>query len=143
MTRKLIKLKNELFEYLSLDTIKVLYEDLGEEDSRFYTHDLYIAINTKYKNNELEQMKCLIHEIRHYYQLVVVVLGIDAEPQYNYWKEEFNMKLKPKDEMCKYIEIDAFAFTKYILKDWYGIDYHHHDKNYDYLLSKFINKYYI
>ena len=142
MTERITELTNNLFEYLMLDPIKIIYEDLGEEDSRFYTHDLYIAINSKYKDNELETMKCLIHEIKHYEQLVVVICGEKENPQYEYWKKEFKTKLKPEDELCKYIEIDAFAFTKYILKEWYGIEYHHHDKKYDNLLDLFINKYY-
>lgn len=143
MTKNLITLKNKLFKYLSLDPIKITYEPLGEEDSRFYTHDLYISINEKYKNDEYESMKCIIHEIRHYYQLLVVLLEIDIEPQYRHWKHEFNNKLKPEAELCKYIEIDAFAFTKYILKEWYNIDYHHHNKDFDEILNLFIKKYYL
>ena len=142
MTTKLIKLKDDLFDFLSLEPIEVIYENLELEDSRFYTHELYIAINKNYLNDEYESMKCLIHEIRHYYQLTVVTLDIEAEPQYKYWKEEFNIKLKPEDEMCKYIEIDAFAFTKYILKEWFAIEYHHYDKKYDEILDLFIYKFY-
>ncbi len=59
MTERITELTNNLFEYLMLDPIKITYEDLGEEDSRFYTHDLYIAINSKYKDDELETMKCI------------------------------------------------------------------------------------
>ena len=135
---------NKLFDYLGLESIEIKYEELGEEDSRFYTKELYIAINTKYYNDEFESLKCLIHEIRHYYQLTVVAYEVDMEPQYQYWKEEFKMNnLRPEDSMCLHIEIDAYAFTKYILKEWLGIEYHHYDKNYDVLLEKFIKHYYI
>lgn len=34
------------------------------------------------------------------------------------------------------IEIDAFAYTKYILKRVYKIDYHHYDHLYDEILKK-------
>ena len=144
MTTKLKELKNNLFEYLGLEPIEIKYEDLGVEDSRFYTHDLYISINEKYKDDEYETMKCLIHEIRHYFQLVVVICGEDDNPQYSYWKKEFknSIKLKPEDALCQYIEIDAFAFTKYVLKEWYGIEYHHYDNEYDKILDKFISMYY-
>lgn len=144
MTTNLEELKNNLFEYLELEPIEIKYEDLGEEDSRFYTHDLYISINEKYKDNELEIMKCLIHEIRHYFQLVVVICGEDYNPQYKYWKKELklNIKLKPEDALCQYIEIDAYAFTKYILKEWFNIEYHHYDEDYDNLLDQFIKRYY-
>ena len=56
MTTKLKELKNNLFEYLELEPIEIKYEDLGVEDSRFYTHDLYISINEKYKDDEYEAM---------------------------------------------------------------------------------------
>ena len=138
------ELKNNLFEYLELDPIKVKYEDLGEEDARFYTHDLYIAINNKYINDEFEIMKCLIHEIKHYHQLVVVICEERENPQYEYWRKELmnKIKLKPEDAMCQNLEIDAYAFTKYILKEWFNIEYHHYDKKYDKVLDLFINKYY-
>ena len=70
--------------------------------------------------------------------------GEDDNPQYNYWKKEFknSIKLKPEDALCQYIEIDAFAFTKYVLKEWYGIEYHHYDNEYDKILDNFISMYY-
>ncbi len=144
MTKKLEELKNKLFDYLELASIDIKYAELGEEDSRFYTHDLYIDINNKYINDELETMKCLIHEIRHYFQLTVVICEEDFNPLYKYWKKELTnqIKLKPEDAICQYIEIDAFAFTKYILKEWYQIEYKHYDPIYDGVLDLFIKKYY-
>ena len=138
-------ISNKLFDYLGLEPIDIKYEDLGIEDSRFYTRDLYISINNKYKDNDIELLKCLIHEIRHYYQLICVALNFDLEPQTKIWKEEFKMNRKnmePGEDMCLLIEVDAYAFTKYILKKWFDYDYHHHDSNYDMVLDELINKLY-
>lgn len=145
MNKLLKEVSTKLFDYLGLEEIEIRYEEIPD-DSRFYNHELYIGINNKYLNNESETLKCLIHEIRHYYQLCVVAYQIELEPQYEEWKKEFKLeinKIKPEDSMCLYIEVDAYAFTKYILKEWFDIDYHHYDKNYDQLLDKFIKCYYM
>lgn len=145
MTKLLNEVSTKLFDYLGLEEIEIKYEEI-EEDSRFYNHELYIGINNKYINDEYESLKCIIHEIRHYYQLCVVAYNIDIEPQYTEWKKEFKLdinNIKPEDSMCLYIEVDAYAFTKYILKEWFDIDYHHYDKNYDQLLDKFIKCYHM
>ena len=51
--------------------------------------------------------------------------------------------LKPEDSLCLHLEIDAYAFTKYLLKEWFNIEYHHNDLDYDKTLDIFINHYYI
>ena len=135
------EIQKQLFDYLGLEPLPIKYEEL-EEDSRFYPHDLYISINNKYIDNELESLKCIIHEIRHYYQLVVAY-QVEEEVQYKYWKQEFKMNnLKPEDSLCLHLEIDAYAFTKYILKEWLNIEYHHNDLDYDKTLDIFIKHYY-
>lgn len=137
------KVQKQLFEYLGLEPIPINYEEL-EEDSRFYPKGLCISINNKYIDNELESLKCIIHEIRHYYQLVVVAYQVEEEPQYKYFKQELRMNnLKPEDSLCLHLEIDAYAFTKYLLKEWFNIEYHHNDLDYDKTLDIFINHYYI
>ncbi len=144
MNKLLKEVSTKLFDYLGLEEIEIRYEEIPD-DSRFYNHELYIGINNKYLNDESELLKCLIHEIRHYYQLCVVAYQIELEPQYEEWKKEFKLdqtKLKPEESMCLYIEVDAYAFTKYILKEWFDYDYHHCDEAYDALLTLYINKYY-
>ncbi len=86
---KLLKeVSTKLFDYLGLEEIDIRYEDILD-DSRFYNRDLYIGINNKYIDDVYETLKCLIHEIRHYYQLCVVAYGLEIEPQYNEWAKEF------------------------------------------------------
>ncbi len=137
------ELQNQLFDYLGLKPIEIKYEEL-EEDSRFYIQGLYIGINNNYIDNELESLKCIIHEIRHYYQLAVVAYQVEEEPQYKYWKQEFKMNnLKPEDSLCLHLEVDAYAFTKYILKEWFNIEYHHNNLDYDKALDIFIKHYYL
>ena len=61
------------------------------------------------------------------------------------WEEDFkkNQRLIPEDQvMCMPVEVDAFAFTKYILKEWFNIEYHHYDPTYDALLTIYIDKFY-
>ena len=40
-------------------------------------------------------------------------------------------------------ELDAFAFTKYIMKEWYNINIVFPDIVYDEILTRYINKYFI
>jgi len=44
--------------------------------------------------------------------------------------------------MCEFVEIDAYAYTKYILKKRFDYDYNHHDLAYDKVLGLYINKYF-
>ena len=140
----------KLCDYLRIEYIPVIFEDLGLEDSRYYLKDDYISINNKYLHDELEQKKCIIHEIRHAYQRYItknknIKMVCSNNVLVSLWIEDFKKDYNniPDDEkICLSIEVDAFAFTKYILKKWFNIKYHHYDKEYDILLDKFIEKFY-
>lgn len=135
-----------LTELLGLESIPIKVEDLGEEDGRFYLEGPYIAISDKLIDDKLERLKTLIHEYRHYYQVAVVETNDTSEPLLNEFRDELVNGPKstdPAELMCQYIEIDAYAYTKYILKRVYKIEYHHYDPLYDELLDKFIFYYYI
>ena len=41
------------------------------------------------------------------------------------------------------LELDAFAFTKYIMKNWYNIIVIFPDLEYDEILNRYIDKYFI
>ena len=141
----------KLCDYLGIEYIPVIFEDLGLEDSRYYLKDDYISINNKYLHDELEQKKCIIHEIRHAYQRYCAYNNDSKMICANdllvcMWIDDLMKDYKniPDDEkICLSIEIDAFAFTKYILNKWFNIEYHHYDKEYDKVLDLFINKFYI
>lgn len=138
-----------LCNYLGIDSVPVLFEEM-EEDARYYDVLNYIAINKKYINNKLEIRKSIIHEVKHLHQKHCIShkkakLKFAPIDLINEWESDFkkNQRLVPEDEiMLMPIEIDAFAFTKYILKKWFDYDYHHYDFIYDEILSKYCIKYF-
>ena len=90
-------------------------------------------------------MKCLIHEIRHYYQHICVDYNDTIEPQLESWIEDMKRdyhSLDPSEVICLSIEVDAFAYTKHIMKKWLDIDVIHHDLIYDTVLKAYCKKYY-
>ena len=54
---------------LNIDPIPVVVEEI-EEDSRYYIKEDYIAISDKLIMDEIETIKCLLHELRHIYVLI-------------------------------------------------------------------------
>ena len=66
--RKLIPVSLNLSNYLEVEMVPILFEDITE-DSRLYLKEGYIAINEKYKGDYIECLKSLCHEYRHLYQL--------------------------------------------------------------------------
>ena len=62
----------ELANYLEVEPIPVVIEDMVE-DSRYYVKENYIAISSKLITNEVEALKCLCHEYKHYHQLMQIM----------------------------------------------------------------------
>ena len=147
MLGKLINLSMDVAEVLGIDYLPIMFEEMAE-DSRIYFEEEYIAINEKYKDNFVECAKCVTHELRHVYQVFYVKLFNDAKAKR--MKEELaNMKeLDPNDlnsissYSFKEIEIDAFAFTKWYLKNHLDIEVTHPSKDYELLLSSYMDKYF-
>lgn len=133
-----------LFLTLGIEPIPVIVQEM-EEDARYYVNENYIGISTKLINDEVEVIKCLIHEIRHYYQHICVDYNDTNEPQLQSWindmKKDYN-NLDPSEAICLSIEVDAFAYTKYIMKKWFDIDVVYPDVMYERVLKAFCNKYY-
>lgn len=131
-----------LSNYLEVEPIPVVVEDF-EEDSRYYVKENYIAISSKLITNEVETLKCLCHEYKHYHQLICITHNDTRMPMLEEWKKEFQLT---EEELTNtpilYIEIDAFAFTKFIIDKWFGITIYHPDAIFDELLNKYIQKYY-
>ena len=142
-------LSMRLCNYLEIDSVPVLFEEM-EEDARYYDVLNYIAINKKFIGNELEIRKSIIHEVKHLHQKHCIshkneINKFASIKLIKQWEADFkiNQRLIPLDEvMLMSIEIDAFAFTKFILKEWFQYDYHHYDLIYDELLNIYINKYF-
>lgn len=136
----LYKEELKLCNYLGIEPIPVVVDSI-KEDSRYYIEDNYIVISNKLILDKTEALKCLIHELRHCYQFNCVRNNVDND-LVNTWKEEFaNAHLIEYGAMTT--ELDAFAFTKYIMKEWYNINIVFPDIVYDEILTRYINKYFI
>ena len=123
----LIKLQNEIAEHLGIDRLPIKYEELELDDSRLYLKEEYVAINIKYKDNYLECAKAICHEYRHVFQIFYANL-FDNERAIR-WKKLIpnlvNSSTINKDGsnyVNQELEVDAFAFTKYYLKEYENID---------------------
>ena len=146
---KLDKLNLKLCNFLGIEPVPVVFEEMYE-DARYYNDLDFIAISNRYVFDEIEQMKSLIHEVKHLHQKYCIshknenlkFANLDLIKD---WEDDFkkNQRLIPEDILiCMAIEVDAFAFTKYILNNWFSIDYHQHDLVYDTILDHYIKKYY-
>ena len=146
---KLDKLNFRLCDYLGIEPVPVIFEGIPE-DARYYDKLDYISISNLYVHDEIEQMKSLIHEVKHLHQKYCIShkngkIKFAQNTLIEQWESDFkkNQRLIPLDEvMCMSVEVDAFAFTKYILKEWFDYDYHHYDAAYDAVLEAYINKYF-
>ena len=146
---KLFQYEMMLANYLNVDPIPVVVEDMME-DSRLYIKEEYIALSKECIKNHIEALKAVSHEYRHYYQLQCIRKGINSK-LVNNWKEDFLNPVRVDDPedvaaMTLYgfmtIEIDAFAFQKYALKKFLNIDTHHASLEYDVILDSYIDKYF-
>ena len=119
---KLWPVQLALSDYLGVEPITVIVDDI-EEDSRYYPKEAYIVISSKLIGDEVEAFKCLIHEMKHYQQYMCIIHNITMVPQLEDWKKDFEIncaKVTSYEEMiCLSIEVDAFAFTKYIMDKYY------------------------
>ena len=147
MLGKLITFSMDVAEVLGIDYLPIMFEEMAE-DSRIYFEEEYIAINEKYKDNFVECAKCVTHELRHVYQLFYVKLFNDAKAK-RMKKELANSKeLDPNDLTAvtdysfRETEIDAFAFTKWYLKNHLDMDVTHPSKDYELLVSSYMDKYF-
>lgn len=144
------RLNLKLCKFLGIDPIPIQFEKM-KEDARYYLDLDYIGISDIFVYDEIESIKSLIHEIKHLHQKYCISHK-NEEQKYaseyliKQWEADFKIDRKEMNYeqlQCMTIEVDAFAFTKYILKKWYKYDYHHSDKKYDVILQMYIDKYYI
>lgn len=136
----LYKEELKLCKYLGIDPIPIITNTIIE-DSRYYINEEYIVISNKLILDKTEALKCLIHEIRHCYQFNCVRNNVENE-LVNIWKRELTT-LKQLDYNSSMLELDSFAFTKYIMEKWYNISSIYINIEYDEILNHYINKYFI
>ncbi len=138
-------IQSKLAKHLNIGLIPIVIEEM-EEDSRYYIKSDYIAISSATTHNVVELVKCLIHEYRHYYQKQCITNNslVEKDELLYKWSNDFKTIYKSEEErMCSSIEIDSYAFTKYILNKWFDIKYTHYNKTYDDVLNAYIRKYLI
>ena len=145
----LIDLSYKLCDYLGIEPVPIVFEEMGE-DARYYDELNYIAISSEFIKDSLECKKSVIHEIKHLHQKNAITskdssLIFAPKNLIKEWEIDFkvNQRLLTVNEiMCLSVEVDAFAFTKFILKEWFDYEYHHNDKTYDFLLDIYVKKYF-
>ena len=71
MLSKLFPIHKEIAEFLGMDMIPVICEDI-QEDSRFYYKEQYIVISTRMLEKYSDVVKSLVHELRHQYQALCI-----------------------------------------------------------------------
>lgn len=141
-------LSKEVAEYLKVPQLPIVVEPIPE-DSRIYYKEGFIVLRKDIALNKLEAMKSICHEYKHYYQFLCIKHKKYDEPLLEYYAEGFiymiehgNKNDGTMDYYSLVIEIDAFAFQKYYLKEFCGIETHYPNKEYDKILDKFIKKFY-
>ena len=151
MLLKLMPIHKELAEYLGIEMIPVVCEDI-EQDSRFYLKEQYIAISPLMLEKYCEAAKSLIHEVRHQYQQICINDPYTKEnPELvKFWEEDYPKLFNPliylstngNGYLANVCELDAHAFSKWYLKEKLFIETHYPQFEYDAILDLFSKKYY-
>ena len=128
LTKTFKQLSNEIAEHLGVESLPIKFEDLDDENSRLYTHEKYVEINKKYKENYEETAKCIAHENIGIYSKSSMLDYFKMKDQPD-GKVLFRTQIKPStlnDDCSNYInqelKVDAFAFTKFYLEKYEDID---------------------
>ena len=135
----------KICSYLGVEPIPVVMDDFTD-DARYMIKGNYIIISSRLVDDEIEVKKCLIHELRHYYQLICIEHRIGNELLRKAWIEDLKrdyMRLDQGERLCLSIELDAYAFTKYLMKKMYNLDCPYPVDFYDRLIDEYISKYLI
>ncbi len=146
---KLIKLSEEVSEYLGIDLLPIEYEKLDVDDSILVLKPTpKIIINKKYENDFVESAKCITHEMRHIFQIYWASLMNDKHARI--WKEELaqakssaNINVNSNeynDYSLQAIELDAFAFSQLYLRR-NNIFFKYENKEFQRLVEEYIKKY--
>ena len=140
---KLWPLELTICRDLEIDPIPVLVEEI-EEDSRYYIKEEYIAISSKLIMDEIEAIKCLIHELRHAKQFNCITDENSTHPFKEIWISELIYEasgIPQEEQLGLMIEIDAYGYQKLMLKKLFGIDWHYPNEEYDNVIDSYVDKY--
>ena len=145
LPKTLKKLQQEIADHLGIDPLPIKFEDIGLDDSRLYIKEEYVGINKKYQGSYDEGAKCIAHEYRHVFQIFYCQL-FDTDTARR-WKgllatqiNSTNMSSDGSDYIDQELEIDAFAFTKFYLEHYEGIEVINRIDGLDKYLDLYIEK---
>ena len=137
------KFQKEVASFLGIDVYKIKLEDLGEDlKSKLYMHDEYIAINKKYKKDDLMLMGIICYEYRKLYQVQERLANASSSlhnksMEYKNWISENRIDKELRYDQA---DLDANAFSRYYLKRFKNIDIKTEYSGYLENLDKFIAK---
>lgn len=145
---KIEPISKELAEFLEVPQVPIIVENI-REDSRMDFKLECIILRKDVALNYVESLKSIAHEYRHWMQFLCVKNQDTSNPLVYEYAEGFMYMAKhgnANDGTLDYysliIEIDAFAFQKYFLKEVLDIETHYPNEEYDKFLDKFIKKFY-
>lgn len=87
MLSKLCTIELAICKDLGIDPVPVVVEAM-EEDSRYYIKENYIAISSKLIMDEIESIKCLLHELKHAQQFNCITDEESTHPFKEIWIAE-------------------------------------------------------
>ena len=111
-------------EYLNVEPIPVIFEETKECIAVLDLQLECIRLNPKYKDDKIQLVSALLHELEHYYQLCYI--SNHDTPKAQRWKKEFVNYIswdRPNQNAIQEIELDAESFAEVILECEFGITY--------------------
>ena len=135
------QIQEQIANHLGIEALPIKFMAIDPDDSRLYIKERFVAINTKYQNNEIETIKSIAHEYRHVFQFYYVRLMNDKLSQI--WKEELSVAKTGEQSgyLGQALELDAFAFTKWYLAKYLGIEVVHPNAEYERVILAYLARY--
>lgn len=134
------KIQKDLSFKLDLIDLEIKVENI-EKAGELRIKENCIAISENILSDKLLCITTIVHELRHVYQILSIYDDNEIEIYRDRWKEELSTG-KAKD-LFSFIELDAYSFEKYYLKEMYDIDYTFDNVKLDELTDEYIDKYLI
>ena len=147
MIKKLEDLGNRIAECLGIEAVPIEFGEIKEGSRLFLVPDVRIVINKRFSNDYFECAKAVVHELRPAFQITWASLMDDEKARR--WRRELegaprfedaiiNSDNAMKDYFVQDTELDAFAFTKYYLEEYEGLEVIHPSNLYEELISKYL-----
>lgn len=121
-------------EYLGIEPIPVIFEDINGDISRYDVKEHVIILNRKYKNDYKELMNSCLHELEHHYQLLYI--SNFNTPKALRWKSE--LETYDRTQISE-VEMDAYAFSRVVGSCEFGINYTTGNEELERLIDKYID----